>query len=214
MGDGGAGDVDHTARIIIDAESGERLVVKGDVPGGNYEVIGSVIQSVFIRGRDGHEALVHEDGKIAVYTPAAALEPKVADDSVVLLGPAARSTVTPASYGNQVRLPVGIGGVTFMCDLTAAVTDAADTLDVFVQTRVCGFWTDVVHFTQMLGDGGAKRYISKITTAVTTAEFENATALGAAAVRNLIGDAWRVKWALVDADADASFTFSVHACPM
>lgn len=67
MAGDGAGDVDHTAHSSIDAESGELLVVKGSVASGNYEVVGKVIQNVFIRGRDGHEAKVTVDGGLHVY---------------------------------------------------------------------------------------------------------------------------------------------------
>lgn len=214
MAGDGAGDADHTARESIDAESGELLVVKGSPAGGNYEVLGPLVHGCLIRSRAGHEVQVHEDGKLAVYTPAAAREAKVADDSAELLASAARSTVTSASYGDPVRLPNHLVGLVFVCDLTAAATDAADTLDVYVQTRVQGFWVDVIHFTQMLGNGGAKRYFSKLQAGLSVTEFENATALGAGAARNIVGDEWRVKWALVDADADASFTFSVHCVPM
>jgi hypothetical protein len=61
---------------------------------------------------------------------------------------------------------------------------------------------------------GAKRYISKITAHVATAEFENGTALGAAAVRNLMGDEWRARWAVTDDSGNASYTFSVTGIPM
>jgi hypothetical protein len=102
-----------------------------------------------------------------------------------------------------------------MCelDVTAAATEVGDELDVFVQTQVDGTnWVDVVHFTQVLGNGGAKRYFAKINAGIAQAEFENGAALGAAAVRNILGDTYRVRWAITDAgDDNASFTFSVKA---
>lgn len=104
-------------------------------------------------------------------------------------------------------------GLSFELDVTAAATAAGDTLDVYVQTTLDGTnWVDVVHFTQVLGNGGVKRFFAKISKDVAETMFENATALGAAAVRNIFGHQWRARWAVTDATTDdASFTFSVHA---
>src|SRR5262245_4196254 len=131
--------------------------------------------------------------------------------SQITLQSSAAQTLT--GVGSAVARPVDAhSSACFELDLTAAATDALDTLDVFVQTTIDGTnWLDVVHFTQAVGNGGAKRFISKIAKQLTTAEFEVATALGAAAVRNIFGDQYRVRWDIVDADADASFTFSVTA---
>jgi hypothetical protein len=99
-------------------------------------------------------------------------------------------------------------------DVTAAGTDAGDTLDVKVQVRLDGTnWVDVAYFTQVLGNGGTKRYIAKVFADVTQAMFLDA-ALTAGNVRNLLGQVWRVAYAQVDADSNGSFTFSVTACPM
>jgi hypothetical protein len=107
-----------------------------------------------------------------------------------------------------------------MLDVTAAATDVDDTLDVFIQTRVSAglatpVWIDVVHFTQVLGNGGAKRYYAALGNLLGQAMFENGTALGAGALRNIVGDLWRCRWAIVDPGAGAaSFTFSVGITPM
>lgn len=109
----------------------------------------------------------------------------------------------------------GLGEFTqaeFQLDVTAAATEAGDTLDVYVQTTIDGTnWIDVVHFTQVLGNGGAKRYVAKINGTEPQAMFENGTALAAGAVRNILGDQYRVRYAIVDVvTADnQSFTFSV-----
>lgn len=126
------------------------------------------------------------------------------------------STDDMANASSAVRLPVA-GAYGFRLDVTAAAVGVDDTLDVYVQTLIDGTnWLDVVHFTQVLGNGGAKRYYSKICSQLATAEFENATALGAAAVRNFIGDAWRVYCIVVDGGAATAekFTFTVTAIPM
>lgn len=128
----------------------------------------------------------------------------------------ASAAQTATSTGEAaVRLSDAPNGYVFIVDLTAAADDGDDTLDLFVQTKIGSFWVDVVHFTQMVGTDSASRYIAKVTGAVNTAEFENGTALGAAAVRNLIGDQWRVRFAIVDpTGSDASFTFSVVGIPV
>ena len=109
-------------------------------------------------------------------------------------------------------------GVLFEFDLTNAATDLADTLDVFIQALAPDNenWVDVVHFTQIVGNGAnTQRYFAKINSDLTTAEFENASALGAAAVRNLMSRQYRVRWVIADSgDADQTFTFAVHALPL
>ena len=48
----------------------------------------------------------------------------------------------------------------FTLDVTAAATLAGDTLNVYVQHSPDGTnWDDVVSFTQVLGNGGTKRFI-------------------------------------------------------
>jgi hypothetical protein len=102
----------------------------------------------------------------------------------------------------------------FVLDVTAAATDAGDTLDVKVQVRLDGTnWVDVASFTQVLGNGGALRHIAKVNADIAQAMFANAD-LAAGSVRNLLGEVWRVSYTQVDADNDATFTFSVTACPM
>jgi hypothetical protein len=142
--------------------------------------------------------------------------PKGAGEVKTLLASAARNvTLHATGNGDAVRLPVA-PAYAFVLDVSAAATAAGDTLDVFVQAMLDGTnWVDVVHFTQVLGDGGAKRYVSKIAPgAVVQAEFEVGAALAAAAVRHLAGDKWRVRWAIVDANASGGFTFGVTGIPM
>jgi len=129
------------------------------------------------------------------------------------------STTTAAgavnTTGSEVHIPGNWSGMAFVLDVTAAATDAGDTLDVKVQARCDGTnYIDVVHFTQCVGNGGAKRHIAKISSSVAQAMFENAAALGAGNVRNLLAEVWRVAYAQVDADSNGTFTFSVTACPM
>lgn len=114
-----------------------------------------------------------------------------------------------------VHIPGQPRAIGFVLDLTAAATDAGDTLDVKIQTRLDGTnWVDVVSFTQCLGNGGAKRHFAKIDAGIAQAMFENGAALAAGNVRNLVGEVWRVVHTQVDADSDGTFSFSVTACPM
>ena len=126
----------------------------------------------------------------------------------------AMSLMQPALGGKG--LP-GAQGIAFVLDVTAAAVGVDDTLDVAIQTKLDGTnWVSVVAFTQVLGNGGAKRHIGKITNGAALTMFEAATALSAGSVRNLMGKEWRASWVIVDGGAatSQSFTFSVTAIPM
>ena len=140
--------------------------------------------------------------------------PKTQYEFETLLASAAR-TDTAGTNGDAVYLPRPLNALVFVLDVTAAATDAGDLLDVKVQTLIDGTnWVDVCYFTQVLGNGGAKRYIAKILCSTAQAMFSD-TALTAGNVRHLFGDTWRVNWVIVDAGTDnASFTFSVKAIAM
>lgn len=139
---------------------------------------------------------------------------KSVHDVVTLLAATTTAVGAVDANGSSVRLPGMVNGFAFVLDVSAAATDLADTLNVKVQTKIDGTnWVDVAGFTEVLGDGGAVRHIAKITAGAAQAMFLNA-ALAAGSVRNLLGDEWRVNYVQVDADNDATFTFSVTACPM
>lgn len=141
------------------------------------------------------------------------LKVKDAHDVVTL----ASVTSTGAIAGTNtdaVRLPGMVNAMSFVCDVSAAATDAGDTLDIKVQTMIDGTnWVDVIHFTQVLGNGGAKRFVAKIMADTAEALFSDA-AIAAGTIRHLLGDEWRVNYVQVDADANSSFTWTVKACPM
>lgn len=144
-----------------------------------------------------------------------ALQRKKDHDVVTLL--ASTTTAAGAIAGttsSPVRLPGMVNGFVFVLNVTAAATDAADTLNVKVQTKLDGTnWVDVCAFTEVLGNGGALKHVAKIAAGAAQAMFVDA-ALAAGSVRNLLGDEWRTVHAQVDADSDASFTFSITAIPM
>ena len=141
------------------------------------------------------------------------LRAKGAYDVLTLRASAATAVgAISGTTGSAVYLPRPENGITFILDVTAAATDVGDTLDITIQTIIDGTnWVDVCAFTQVLGNGGAKRHIGKISTATAQAMYEVATALTAGNIRHIFGDAWRVKTTQVDADSDASFTFAVLA---
>ena len=114
----------------------------------------------------------------------------------------------------EINVPYDHRAIEFCFDLTAAATDVTDTLDVSIQAFVGGQWVDVVHFTQVLGNGGAKRYFAKINATAAVTMFENATALAAGSVRDLVSTRYRVRYVQVDANSNAAFTFTVKATPL
>lgn len=127
------------------------------------------------------------------------------------------TTVDAISSTNTdaVRLPGMVNAVVFVCDLSAAATDAGDLLDIKVQTKVDGTnWVDVIHFTQILGNGGAKRFVAKLLANTAETLFADGVLSAGTTVRHLLGDEWRINYVQVDADANASFTWKVTACPM
>ena len=139
---------------------------------------------------------------------------KGAHDVVTLLASGARTSTSTGTAA--VRLPVPLNAVAIVLDVSAGADDIDDTLNVFIQTKLDGTnWVDVVHFTEVLGNAAVKRFVAKLAAPIAMTMFNNATALGAAAVRDLLGDEWRVRWVIVDpTGSDASFTFSVTAIPM
>lgn len=103
----------------------------------------------------------------------------------------------------------------FVLDVTAAGTLAADTLDVFVQQSIDGGVTydDVVHFTQVLGNGGAVKHIAEWQSNITPEADLHAPADGTFAVGvrqgGLLTPPLRAKWTIVNGGGTHAFTFSI-----
>jgi hypothetical protein len=104
-----------------------------------------------------------------------------------------------------------------LLDVTAAATEADDTLDVYIDTSPDGgtTWINVGHFTQVLGNGGAKKFVMALradnpgTSAVT-----NVTSDAAAGATRQYGIADRLRYRGVVVDptgSNASFTYAVTA---
>lgn len=104
-----------------------------------------------------------------------------------------------------------------MLNVTAAATDANDTLDVYVDTSPDGgtTWINVGHFTQVLGNGGAKKFVMALkndnpgASAVTDVTSDAA----AGATRQYgIADRLRYRGVVVDpTGSNVSFTYAVTA---
>ncbi len=143
------------------------------------------------------------------------LKAKRTHDVVVVQAAITTTGAIASTNTASVRLPGMVNAIVFVCDVSAAATDTADTLNIKVQTKVDGTnWVDVIHFTEILGDGGAKRFVAKLLANTAETLFADAVLAAGTTVRHLLGDEWRINYVQVDADADSSFTWKVTACPM
>ena len=107
-------------------------------------------------------------------------------------------------------------GITVELDVTAAASDVDDTLNVYVQRQLPGGdYDDIVAFTQVLGNGGAKRFVADVmfdSQASDERVARDAALATGTVVAVPFGDVLRVKWVIVDPGGGAvSFTFSVAA---
>lgn len=102
-------------------------------------------------------------------------------------------------------------------DVTAAATDVGDTLDAYIDTSFDGgvSFVNIGHFTQVLGNGGAKKFIMSFKSAPIAAS--NCVAFGSdqaasAALQIGFGDRLRARIVTVDASTqNVSFTYSIKA---
>jgi hypothetical protein len=129
-----------------------------------------------------------------------------------LVASAARTTSSTAAVVVPVDL---VQSAVFQLTVSAAATDAGDTLDVYLQHTVDGgtTWDDFAHFTQVLGNGGAKKFLaswSRVPTPESELKAPADAALAAGVLQGPVGPTWRVKWVIVDAGTvNVSFTFAV-----
>lgn len=132
-----------------------------------------------------------------------------------LVASAARTESGNSGSLTPFRADRGIKALIFLLTVSAAATESGDTLDVYVQHSPDDgtTWDDFIHFTQVLGNGGAKKFIATWYRDVTPESELKApadAALAAGVLQGPISQALRVKWVIVDTStANASFTFSV-----
>lgn len=126
------------------------------------------------------------------------------------------ATTTAGAVASTNGTAVYIGGerkkYLFLLNVTAAATDAADTLNVYVDWSIDGTtYINGGHFTEVLGDGGAKKYymVFDATNPGTSVIDATSDAASGAVRPGMFGAYIRGRYAVVDADADSAFTFTV-----
>ena len=104
----------------------------------------------------------------------------------------------------------GVHGGLFLLDVTAAATEADDTLDVTVEGTIDGTnQFEVLSFAQVLGNGGAVQHYEPIQLGANAAGFIGSDTLAAGAQVAVLAAQYRVRWSIVDPTAaNSSFTFS------
>lgn len=131
--------------------------------------------------------------------------------------PCASVTTPGTAVTNVLSTPLtGLSGfkrLELLLNVTAAATEAGDTLDVLVDSSPDGgvTWVNLVHFTQVLGNGGAKKFVA-IVDEGTTDEFDVTSDVAVGATpRPFIGDRLRVRHTVVDVatTSNAVFVFTV-----
>jgi hypothetical protein len=130
-----------------------------------------------------------------------------------LLASAARMTSDVSATKTLQR---GVRSLTFLLETTAEANEAGDTLDVYIQDSLDGLvWDDLVHFTQVLGNGGHKKFLARVSTLVAPTASLGAPkdeALAEGVRQGPIGSMIRAKWVIGQSGvpADASFTFGIN----
>jgi len=103
----------------------------------------------------------------------------------------------------------------FLLDITVSATDAADTLDVYVDVSFENVtWLNAIHYTQQAGNGAAIKLFAVLDPSAPGTSVINVTSDAAASVVRpaLFGAYYRARWAIVDGApgaGDQSHTFSV-----
>ena len=117
--------------------------------------------------------------------------------------------------GDAVKLQKVYQQATIVLNVTAAATEVDDTLDIYLDTSYDGgtTWVNIAHFTQVLGNGGAKEFAVNITNKNPVAEIDVAADAAAGTIRALaLGDRIRYRSVAVDAGGvAAAFTFGLVA---
>lgn len=133
-------------------------------------------------------------------------------EGITLIESAARGA-TAGTNGTAVYIAGERKRYIFILAVTAAATDVNDTLDVYVDWSLDNStYYNGGHFTQVLGNGGAKsEYMVFDTTTPGTSAIAISSDAASGAVRpQIFGPYVRLRYVIVDPGAGAaSFTFSV-----
>lgn len=135
-----------------------------------------------------------------------------AQANVPLLAATTAAAVSGATGAPFICKQSGFRELVAQLNVTAAATEASDTLDVFIDGSLDGgvTWINIMHFTQVLGNGGAKKFIN-VSVSTVSDKFDVTSDLAAGATpRALIGTMFRPRWTVVDGGGVAAgFTFSI-----
>jgi len=134
--------------------------------------------------------------------------------------PTILASAARTAAGTQVfpSIPHSTTAILIQLDVTAAATDSGDILKMWVQGTIDGTnYYDIGRFADILGNGGAKRFIMVLQRTGSIAEGDIITPTDASMAASTVDygpfpDELRLKYTVTDAGTDdASFTFSVTA---
>ena len=143
------------------------------------------------------------------------LEHQTYDDWKALHVPATRLVTGTGTL--EVEIPSAARALVAVLAAPTNGSLVGDTLDVYVQTRIQAIvpaWLDVIHFTQVLGNGGPVGYTDKILVNLDEADFTTGAVLGVGVKRHIFGDLWRCRWVIADGGGTHSFLFELNIIPM
>lgn len=126
----------------------------------------------------------------------------------------ATGTAQAASGTTLVTVPADAIGATIQLDVTSAAAAAGDTLNVYIQgTTDSVNYNDFISFTQVLGNGGTKRFTAHWSALATPTTPLALNTDGSQTVSTVtqgpVAKPWRVKWVI--AGSTPVFTFTVTA---
>lgn len=161
-------------------------------------------------------------GDVIKNTTSGAFALVTAVDSATQLSVSADIFSSTNTYAIYSRVGQALDGIynelMVQLDVTAAGTDSADTLDVYVDMSIDqgAKWHNILHFTQVLGNGGAKTFVAVIKNdnPGASAVFATTSDASAGATRQ-IGFGGNLRYRAVTVDGSTggnmSFTFSLSA---
>lgn len=130
------------------------------------------------------------------------------------------SATQTASGNSAVSITHGerMKGAIFLLTVSAAGTAVGDLLDVYIQSSPDGGTTydDFVRFTQVLGNGGAKKFTATWMRDISPTSSLHAPAdatMTAGVNQGPIGSTLRVKW-VITSSVTPSFTFKIDVSPI
>lgn len=129
-------------------------------------------------------------------------------------GSTATDTGSAQSVGKSLKSGKDYRQLTAFLDVTNAGADSGDKLDVYVDVSPDGgtTWANAIHFTQVLGNGGAIKMIATINGS-SAAAVVNVTSDQSSGVAVDVGffDTIRYRGAITDTGSNSTFTYSLHA---